>query len=116
MSIVIQKYTEKSYVVTGDTTPFKEAIKLNGGKWNSNLKCSPFKGWIISNARLDAFCTLLNIDPSNVNHVVATVTTGVIYAPVVETKVAIPVAETKVATPVEVKSKISVKIKPVTII
>lgn len=36
-SIFIEKYTDKSFIVKGDTTKFKENIKNMGGKWNSRL-------------------------------------------------------------------------------
>tara|TARA_A100001011_G_scaffold394642_1_gene487547 strand:+ start:18144 stop:18569 length:426 start_codon:yes stop_codon:yes gene_type:complete len=50
MSIYIQDYSEKSFVLRGDTKPHKEKIKDLGGKWTSNLtdKSSgeKFAGWI----------------------------------------------------------------------
>ena len=35
--ITIQDYSEKSFVVRGDTTPHKDTLKDLGGKWNSRL-------------------------------------------------------------------------------
>ena len=44
----IEEYSEKSFVVLGDTKPHKEILKELGGKWNSKLKEGK-KGWIFSN-------------------------------------------------------------------
>jgi hypothetical protein len=43
--IHIQNYTEKSFVVLGDTKPHKDNIKKLGGKWNSRLRDNKM-GWI----------------------------------------------------------------------
>ena len=43
----ITSYSEKSFVLRGDTKIHKEKIKEMGGKWNRNLKGGP--GWIFSN-------------------------------------------------------------------
>ena len=43
--IYIEDYSEKSFVVLGDTKPHKEHIKKLGGKWNSRLKDGKM-GWI----------------------------------------------------------------------
>ncbi len=37
MSIYIEEYSTKSFVVRGETLNVKEALKTLGGKWNSNL-------------------------------------------------------------------------------
>ena len=42
----IEDYTEKSFVVFGETKIFKETLKELGGKYNGNLKVGP--GWIFS--------------------------------------------------------------------
>jgi len=42
----IEDYTEKSFVVFGETKNFKETLKELGGKYNSNLKVGP--GWVFS--------------------------------------------------------------------
>ena len=42
----IEDYTEKSFVVFGQTKFFKETLKELGGKYNENLKVGP--GWIFS--------------------------------------------------------------------
>jgi len=44
----IEDYTEKSFVVFGETKNFKDILKELGGKFNSNLKVGP--GWIFSKA------------------------------------------------------------------
>ena len=46
-SIRIQNYSDKSFVVYGDTKEFKEVLKKLGGKWNRNLSDGP--GWIFPN-------------------------------------------------------------------
>jgi len=56
--IHIVKYTEKSVAVIGETTPFKDVIKVVGGKWNSKLKCGP--GWILPAKKLEALKTTLS--------------------------------------------------------
>jgi len=43
--LTIKDYTEKSFVLYGDTQPHKDKIKELGGKWNANLK-DGLKGWI----------------------------------------------------------------------
>lgn len=43
----ITQYTEKSFVVRGNTIENKEQLKNLGGKYNSNLKDGP--GWIFPN-------------------------------------------------------------------
>ena len=42
--IFMEKYSEKSFVLRGDTRTYKEDIKKLGGKYNSRLKGGP--GWI----------------------------------------------------------------------
>ena len=37
MSIFIEEYTPKSFVVRGDTRESKDSLKALGGKWNSSL-------------------------------------------------------------------------------
>ena len=50
--IYIENYTEKSFVVLGDTRPHKENIKKLGGKWNSRLKDNKM-GWIFPMSKKD---------------------------------------------------------------
>lgn len=49
-SIYIETYSDKSFVVRGDTKEYKESLKAMGGKWNSRLtdkKSGDFFGaWI----------------------------------------------------------------------
>lgn len=47
--IFIEDYSDKSFVVRGETKEHKDALKTLGGKWNANLKGSG--GWIFSKAR-----------------------------------------------------------------
>lgn len=43
------------YKILGDTKPHKDAIKENGGKWNSGLKC-----WIIGKKSLEGMKEVLS--------------------------------------------------------
>lgn len=45
----MEEYSEKSFVLRGDTKPHKEQMKKMGGKWNTNLKGGP--GWVFSKAK-----------------------------------------------------------------
>jgi hypothetical protein len=51
--IYIENYTEKSFVLLGDTRPHKENIKKLGGKWNSRLKDNKM-GWIFPMSKKDS--------------------------------------------------------------
>jgi hypothetical protein len=44
IDLIINDYTEKSFVVRGDTITHKKELKMMGGKWNSRLKDGC--GWI----------------------------------------------------------------------
>jgi hypothetical protein len=46
----MQKYSDKSFVVLGETKAHKDALKELGGKWNANLTLNEqsVKGWIFS--------------------------------------------------------------------
>lgn len=43
----IQNYTEKSFILLGDTKAYKDKIKELGGSWNSKLKDGN-KAWVFS--------------------------------------------------------------------
>lgn len=45
-NVKAEKYSEKSFVLRGNTKIYKENIKKLGGKWNPSLKDGP--GWIFS--------------------------------------------------------------------
>tara|TARA_B110000259_G_C14022941_1_gene403701 strand:+ start:3094 stop:3486 length:393 start_codon:yes stop_codon:yes gene_type:complete len=53
--IQIQEYSEKSFVVRGETMPFKDSLKNLGGKWNSRLSEKhseeKFGAWLFFNAK-----------------------------------------------------------------
>jgi len=49
-NILVEKYTDKSFVVRGDTRPYTDGLKLLGGKWNAKL--SGGAGWIFSNSNI----------------------------------------------------------------
>lgn len=44
--ITIENYSEKAFVIRGDTRPMKEQLKEGGAKWNPSLRGGA--GWIIS--------------------------------------------------------------------
>ena len=54
----IKEYTEKSFVVLGETKNHKDTLKELGGKSNANLKVGP--GWIFSNNHKEKVETWLN--------------------------------------------------------
>ena len=39
-------YSDKSFVITGNTKEYKDDLKEMGGKWNSKLTCG--SGWVFS--------------------------------------------------------------------
>lgn len=45
----LSTYTDKSFVISGNTKEHRTILKEMGGKWNSNLSCG--SGWIFTNAR-----------------------------------------------------------------
>ena len=53
----IIQYTEKAFVVVGDTKKHHTKLKSMGGKWNVSLTyketCEKFMGWVFSNTRKD---------------------------------------------------------------
>tara|TARA_B100001093_G_scaffold125137_1_gene117718 strand:+ start:156 stop:596 length:441 start_codon:yes stop_codon:yes gene_type:complete len=56
-SISIEKYSEKSFVVRGDTQLHKDKLKNLGGKWNPKLTGEDgrkFCGWIFSNSKRES--------------------------------------------------------------
>jgi hypothetical protein len=54
----IEDYTEKSFVVFGETKNHKETMKEMGGKYNSNLKVGP--GWVFSKSNKEKVEEWLN--------------------------------------------------------
>ena len=57
-SINIQEYSDKTFVVRGDTKPYKESLKNLGGKWNSRLSekdsGEKFGAWLFFNTKRDS--------------------------------------------------------------
>lgn len=55
--ITIEDYTEKSFVVRGETQRYKESLKVVGGKWNSRLtdltSGEIFGAWIFPSIKKD---------------------------------------------------------------
>jgi len=54
----IVDYTEKSFVLCGDTKIHKNILMEMGGKWNPNLKVGA--GWIFSNKKKDCVLEWMN--------------------------------------------------------
>jgi hypothetical protein len=55
--ITLVKYTERSFVVRGDTHPYKNDLKSLGGKWNSRLTdpetSEQFGAWVYPNTKTE---------------------------------------------------------------
>ena len=58
LNIYFEDYSDNSFVIYGETKPYKDEIKALGGKWNSNLKVGP--GWIFSNKNKSTAHTWFN--------------------------------------------------------
>lgn len=66
-NIYIENYTEKSFVVRGDSTEYRQALKDIGGKWNSRLFDKKtqefFGGWIFWCKKLSEVTNLIKSQP-----------------------------------------------------
>lgn len=55
--IFLEEYSDKSFVVKGDTRPLKDALKGLGGKWNSRLtdkeSGEKFGAWLFFSSKKD---------------------------------------------------------------
>jgi hypothetical protein len=80
MSIFIEEYTPKSFVVRGDTRESKDSLKALGGKWNSSLtdkdtgdKFGAWLFWSDKRKEIDAWfkkgCPKIDANVSNSTHV-----------------------------------------------
>lgn len=58
MSVVIQSYTDKSFVVRGDSKPIKDELLKLGGKWNPGLSGGP--AWVFASNSLEQVKTVVN--------------------------------------------------------
>lgn len=64
----IEDYTDKSFILFGNTKEYKDKIKELGGKWNSRLKDGK-KGWIFSSSKkkeIEEWLTSLEVDDENI--------------------------------------------------
>ncbi len=59
LKLVIQDYSDKSFVVIGDTKLVKEALKNLGGRFNKFLKCGA--GWVFKKEKLEEVKQALSI-------------------------------------------------------
>lgn len=54
-NLLIQEYSDKTFVVRGDTKPYKDILKNMGGKWNSRLtekdSEDKFGAWLFFNSK-----------------------------------------------------------------
>jgi len=86
----VEDYTAKSFVVRGDTTPHKEALKDMGGKWNSRLfdkkTQETFGGWIFWTDKRPEVTKWFNSAPTpqHVNKVVSSIRDAPIKDPDIE--------------------------------
>jgi len=61
-ALTLKEYTEKSFVVLGNTKPFKDTLKDLGGKW---MKCvDGTYAWMFSKKKLEAVAEVLGILPN----------------------------------------------------
>ena len=61
--ITITDYTEKSFVLRGDTKEYSRFLADSGGKWNPNLKDGD--GWIFSMKKKENIETWLKSETKN---------------------------------------------------
>lgn len=59
--VEISLYTDKSFVVHGDTKPIKELLKILGGRFNTRLNMTPCIGWVFPISQMEAVKSMLNI-------------------------------------------------------
>ncbi len=52
--LIIKPYSDKSILVSGNTSPYKEKLKEIGGKWNK-----PLKGWIFQKSKYNDVLSLI---------------------------------------------------------
>ena len=58
MSINVQTYSEKSFIVRGDTKPIKDEFLKLGGRWNPGLSGGP--AWVFASTSLDQVKAIVN--------------------------------------------------------
>lgn len=58
--LTCEKYTDKCYVVRGDTKEYKDELKAIGGKWNGGLKDGKGGGWIFPSSYHDKILNLIS--------------------------------------------------------
>ena len=70
MSIYIEDYKNKSFVVRGNTIEYKDSIKSLGGKWNSNLTDTngeKFGAWLFWNDKRPEISKWINNGAKKIN-------------------------------------------------
>jgi hypothetical protein len=56
--LTLEEYSEKSFVIRGDSKEYKEQLKTGYGKWNTGLKGGP--GWIFSKKNMNTMKLFVN--------------------------------------------------------
>lgn len=56
-AVTVCKYSEKAIAVIGDTRPFADVLRANGGRFNARLSCGP--GWIFQATKRDTIIEAL---------------------------------------------------------
>jgi hypothetical protein len=67
--VILEPYTDVSFVLRGDTKPYKEDIKRLGGKWGPKLKDGP--AWLFPKSKQDIVGKWLDtgiIDEGNIQY------------------------------------------------
>jgi hypothetical protein len=70
----LSTYSDKSFVITGNTKEYKDELKEMGGKWNSKLTCG--SGWVFSLTKKKELETWLQKTQSGQSHVARQPDTG----------------------------------------
>lgn len=56
-AVIVCKYSEKAIAVIGDTRPFADVLRANGGRFNARLSCGA--GWIFQATKKDSIIEAL---------------------------------------------------------
>ena len=64
-AVTVCKYSEKAIAVIGDTRPFADVLRANGGRFNARLTCGP--GWIFQATKKDIILETLKAAGANVS-------------------------------------------------
>ena len=59
--VEITVYSDKSFVVHGDTKPIKDLLKILGGRFNARLNMTPCVGWVFPISQMETVKSMLEI-------------------------------------------------------